>query len=109
MTGLRRNDSGDEFAVLCSGTTGEQLTGSLDRLRKDFTASALSRAYPKLAWSAGIATFHPGSEETIDDLLRASDARMYSAKAEGKWCSRTLRSAARSGSLVRSASSLAGS
>ena len=84
MTGLRRNDSGDEFAVLCSGTTGEQLTGSLDRLRKDFTASALSRAYPKLAWSAGIATFHPGSEETIDDLLRASDARMYSAKAEGK-------------------------
>ena len=75
---------GDEFAILCSGTTGGQMTASLERLRTEFESSALSRAYPKLSWSAGIADFHPESEETIDDLLRASDARMYSAKAEGK-------------------------
>jgi diguanylate cyclase (GGDEF)-like protein len=75
---------GDEFAVLCGGTTADQLAGSLARLRSEFAASALARAYPGLSWSAGLADFNPQSDDTIEDLLRTSDSRMYRAKAESK-------------------------
>jgi diguanylate cyclase (GGDEF)-like protein len=75
---------GDEFAVLCSGTTSDELAGSLERLRREFGASALARDYPALSFSAGSADFRPESSDTIDDLLRASDARMYVAKSESK-------------------------
>ncbi len=72
---------GDEFAVLCSGTSSDQLSGSLDRLRAEFDASALARDNPALSWSTGLADFNPESADTIKDLLRTSDARMYLAKS----------------------------
>jgi diguanylate cyclase (GGDEF)-like protein len=75
---------GDEFAVLCSATTAAQLAGSLERLANEFTASALKRDYPKLNWSFGLAEYRPDYEETIDDLLRTADARMYEAKVESR-------------------------
>jgi diguanylate cyclase (GGDEF)-like protein len=71
---------GDEFAILCSGMSPDQVWVSLARLRIEFAASALVQQYPGLSWSAGLADFNPGSEETIEDLLQTSDARMYEAK-----------------------------
>jgi GGDEF domain-containing protein len=40
--------------------------------------------YPGLSWSAGIADFDPASDDTIEDLLRTADARMYDAKVASK-------------------------
>jgi diguanylate cyclase (GGDEF)-like protein len=73
----------DEFSVLCSGSTYDQVLDSLQRLRHAFEQSALAQSYPLLSWSAGLASFDPRSNQTMDELLRMSDARMYCAKAEG--------------------------
>jgi diguanylate cyclase (GGDEF)-like protein len=75
---------GDEFAVLCSGTTGDRLGGALERLRADFAGSTLASRYPQLSWSAGVADFNPGSKLTIDELLQVADARMYATKVSRK-------------------------
>ena len=82
---------GDEFVVLCSGTTSDQLSTSLERLRFEFAASTLFQSYPGLSWSAGLADFNPASGDSIEDLLRASDARMYGAKAASKRRHRKMR------------------
>jgi diguanylate cyclase (GGDEF)-like protein len=73
---------GDEFGVLCGGCSATQIAESLERFRGDFGSSALAAAHPNLSWSAGVANFDPRSEDSIDELLRMSDARMYCAKAE---------------------------
>jgi diguanylate cyclase (GGDEF)-like protein len=75
---------GDEFSVLCGGSDYEKVTDALQRLKLGFEQSDLAKAYPHLSWSAGVATFDPRSEQTIDELLRMADARMYCAKAEGR-------------------------
>jgi diguanylate cyclase (GGDEF)-like protein len=75
---------GDEFTVLCSGSDYEQVMDSLQRLKRMYDDSDLPRNHPQLSWSAGLATFDPRSEQTVDELLRMADARMYCAKAEGQ-------------------------
>lgn len=72
---------GDEFAVLCSGTTSDQLSASLERLRFEFAASTLVQKYPGLACGTRVADFIPGSGNSIDDLLRAVDARRDVARS----------------------------
>ena len=72
---------GDEFAVLCGGSSSGPLYSSLDRLKREALGEMLIRAYPGLSWSAGVVDCGPESSETIDDLLRAADMRMYSDKA----------------------------
>jgi len=75
---------GDEFSVLCSGASHEQVMESVQRLKCEFDESALAKTYPALSWSAGLAAFDPRSDQSIDELLRMSDARMHCAKAEGR-------------------------
>jgi diguanylate cyclase (GGDEF)-like protein len=75
---------GDEFAVLCGGAAAQQLSGSLGRLKSEAATSMFARSYPGLSWSAGVAEFQPESKDSIEDLLRAADARMYAAKATSK-------------------------
>jgi diguanylate cyclase (GGDEF)-like protein len=75
---------GDEFAILCSGTTSHLVAASLERLKIEFAASALVQNCPGLSWSAGLVDFDPASQDEIDDLLRKSDARMYVAKVASK-------------------------
>lgn len=75
---------GDEFAILCGGTTSEHVAVSLQRLSAEFEASVLLRRYRDLSWSAGLADFDPASGATIEDLLRAADARMYDVKLASK-------------------------
>ncbi len=75
---------GDEFAVLCSGTTLHRLSKLLDRLGSAFSASTLFQAHPGLSWSAGLAEFDSASPDSLEDLLRLSDARRYAAKAASR-------------------------
>jgi diguanylate cyclase (GGDEF)-like protein len=75
---------GDEFVVLCSGTTSDLLPASLERLKGAFAASSLVQNHPGLGWSAGLADWDPASKDTIEDLLRISDGRMYAAKVASK-------------------------
>jgi diguanylate cyclase (GGDEF)-like protein len=76
----------DEFTVLCTGVTAEQVSVSLDRLRTEFTQSALSGAHPRLSWSAGVADFHPPSTVSIENLLRIADSRMLCEKSRNRLC-----------------------
>jgi diguanylate cyclase (GGDEF)-like protein len=78
---------GDEFAILCSGTTSHHIAEPLDRVRAEFAASETAAKYPQLGWSVGFADYFPWSEETIDDLLEKADVGMYDEK--------TVRQAAR--------------
>lgn len=75
---------GDEFVILCGGSTADLMAESLARLRAGFAESALARAYPGLAWSAGVAQFDGASDATIEDLLRTADRRMYRTKSAGR-------------------------
>jgi diguanylate cyclase (GGDEF)-like protein len=75
---------GDEFTVLCGGANYEQMMDSLQRLKLAFDESELAKNHPHLSWSAGLASYDPRSEQTIEELLRMADARMYCAKAEGR-------------------------
>lgn len=72
---------GDEFAVLCSGTTSAQIASALERLGAEYAAQPLAAAHPGLSWSTGLADFDPESADSIDDLIRAADDRLYRAKA----------------------------
>jgi diguanylate cyclase (GGDEF)-like protein len=86
---LRQSDvvariGGDEFALLCSKASPEQLALALKRLRDSFASSDLARRYPFLSWSAGLAEFDPQSAADIDSLLRDADTRMYGAKQLAK-------------------------
>jgi diguanylate cyclase (GGDEF)-like protein len=75
---------GDEFCVLSSDGTAEDMQQSLIALQQEFTASTLAERYPHLSWSAGVAMFEPQTGQTLDELLKLADARMYCAKAEGR-------------------------
>jgi diguanylate cyclase (GGDEF)-like protein len=75
---------GDEFCVLAGGATAAQVQASLERLQAGFGHSALGKAHPGLAWSAGIVEFDPASSLDLDALLEAADQRMYRAKCDGR-------------------------
>ena len=71
---------GDEFAVLCSGATADSMKATISRLARDFSSSSLAHDYPELSWSAGVEDFNWKNSATLDDLMRASDRRMYRSK-----------------------------
>jgi diguanylate cyclase (GGDEF)-like protein len=75
---------GDEFCVLSSSLTAERVDDALSGLRLAFAESELASRYPQLSWSAGCAMFDPKSDQTLDDLLKLADERMYRAKAESR-------------------------
>jgi diguanylate cyclase (GGDEF)-like protein len=59
---------GDEFVLLLPGTSTDQATAVLDRLR---------HAHP-VGWSAGMAHWEPG--ESLEECLERADRRLYEAK-----------------------------
>jgi two-component system cell cycle response regulator len=88
---LRKTDSlgrwgGDEFLVVCSHT--EHAAGLIlaDRLRAEVRLARVLALGPRkapLTLSIGMATWK-GVEDSVDDLLRRADERLYRAKHLGR-------------------------
>ena len=72
---------GDEFCVLSSYATAEDMSAPLGRLDAAFSASSLKQEFPNLSWSAGIAQYDPPGPPDLEKLLREADAQMYAAKS----------------------------
>lgn len=71
---------GDEFCVLSSYATAEEMSAPLGRLDAAFSASSLKQEFPNLSWSVGISQYDPPGAPDLEKLLREADSQMYAAK-----------------------------
>ncbi len=78
--------SGDEFVVICAGTSDAEVMGLGDRIRLELRAVPLAggRQVP-VSVSVG-AVRSTGPDDTAERMLRDADAALYAAKARGGDC-----------------------
>ena len=87
---LRRSDvigrlGGDEFAVVLAGADATQADVAIARIRLAVHDANAEEARPyRLALSVGASTLEPGAQVSLEQLVEASDARMYSAKRSSR-------------------------
>ena len=74
---------GEEFVVVLVETAREQAAIVAERIRERIRAAGFSAAGEQLTVSIGVATF-PDDADHREQLLEASDAAMYAAKAAGR-------------------------
>ncbi|OBA58217.1 diguanylate phosphodiesterase [Mycobacterium sp. 1100029.7] len=81
---------GDEFAVLLEGPVEESQAAAHDVLEA-FSAPIVIDGVPvAVRPSIGFTVANPGSNCTVDQLLRHADLAMYTAKREGGQCVRSF-------------------
>lgn len=73
---------GDEFVMLLPETDADQAQSVLTKLHSVLSES-LAASEPDISVSIGAVVFYE-PPTAVDDLTRASDAAMYSAKLDGK-------------------------
>lgn len=77
---------GEEFAILLSGVYGEraaEFSGSVAERLRQISIQIAGQVLPSITVSGGLAEF-PHDGETLNDLLRAADERLYKAKHTGR-------------------------
>ena len=87
-TDLLGRYGGEEFLIIAAETGQEQAIEIAERFRKrveDFSLPTDHGAL-KLTISLGVGTFQPGSDQTLDDLIKRTDNALYAAKALGRNC-----------------------
>jgi diguanylate cyclase (GGDEF)-like protein len=87
-TDLLGRYGGEEFIIIASETGQEQAIEIAERFRKrvqDFSLTT-DAGVLKLTISLGISTFLPGSDQTLDDLIKRTDNALYASKALGRNC-----------------------
>lgn len=73
--------SGDEFCILMTGATEAQGESMVQRMQQGLERRNLVGDLPfKLAVSVGLVRFDPALGDTLEDLLRTADQRMYEQK-----------------------------
>ncbi|MBM3987963.1 MAG: HDOD domain-containing protein [Planctomycetes bacterium] len=86
---VRREDTvcrlgGEEFLVVCPGANLEHATATAERMRRAVAHHVISFGYGRpVTISAGVAQREEGAD-SVDDLLRVADRRVYLAKAAGR-------------------------
>jgi diguanylate cyclase (GGDEF)-like protein len=83
---VRARWGGEEFVLAFEGELGETIQNVLTRVLSEFRAMAFPGEDGNLfssTFSGGVATF-PGDGETLPELLRVADRRLYRAKARGR-------------------------
>lgn len=73
---------GDEFALLLPESNPEEAAAVLERLRRIVT-EALASGEPPVTASVGAVTFTT-APETVEEMVREADSRMYAAKRRGR-------------------------
>jgi diguanylate cyclase (GGDEF)-like protein len=74
---------GDEFAILLPETSSERASAVADKLRRIISVREFPGVPRPVTISTGIAEY-PIHGETRDDLIRAADAALYTAKQAGR-------------------------
>jgi diguanylate cyclase (GGDEF)-like protein len=74
---------GEEFAILLSQTTAEQATAVAEKLRRIVENWQFPGVPRTVTISAGVASY-PAHGKTRDELVRAADNGLYSAKQSGR-------------------------
>jgi diguanylate cyclase (GGDEF)-like protein len=73
---------GDEFCVLVTGADAPRCDVPLDRLKTSVTErNADPQRRFQIEYSVGMVEFLPEQHESIEDLLRIADERMYQMKS----------------------------
>ena len=87
-TDLLGRYGGEEFLIIASETGQEQAIEIAERFRKRVEEFSLitDQGTLKLTISLGVGTFQPGSDQTLDDLIKHTDNALYAAKALGRNC-----------------------
>ncbi|MFQ4136500.1 GGDEF domain-containing protein [Nodosilinea sp. PGN35] len=79
---------GEEFALILPSTDAEGALHLLNRIRSTLRTRAIthpqSSVAPYVSMSFGLASVVPDQQLEPEDLLRAADAALYQAKAEGR-------------------------
>jgi diguanylate cyclase (GGDEF)-like protein len=83
-TDLAGRLGGDEFCILLPHADSEGARTVLDKVHKTLSELMLASGWP-VTFSMGAVTFL-GTEKSTEEMLRAADAAMYSAKEKGKNC-----------------------
>lgn len=68
---------GDEFLIVMSGTTEAEAEAAMERLRKKFETWDPGLGEHKISISFGIASWQPGSGESLESVLERADEFMY--------------------------------
>jgi diguanylate cyclase (GGDEF)-like protein len=83
---LRARWGGEEFALAFPGQSAGTMRRAIEQLLEEFRNTEFSdeqgHAF-SVSFSAGIAEY-PYDGETMEELLRAADARLYEAKRAGR-------------------------
>jgi diguanylate cyclase (GGDEF)-like protein len=84
---------GEEFAILLPETVGESAVGVADKLRKKIEQFSFPGVARPVTISVGVADY-PAHGQNRDELVRAADEALYSAKQAGRnrvmaWAART--------------------
>jgi diguanylate cyclase (GGDEF)-like protein len=85
---LRARWGGEEFALAFPGQSAPVILRAVEQLLEEFYALEMSSESGETfhaAFSAGIAEY-PTDGETLEELLRAADVRLYQAKEGGRHC-----------------------
>jgi diguanylate cyclase (GGDEF)-like protein len=82
ISDLAARIGGDEFVILYPETGAGQARGALDRLRHAL-AESLSTTEQAVTASIGAVAFE-APPESVEEMVRVADERMYAAKAAGK-------------------------
>ena len=83
---LRGRWGGEEFVVAFSDETGESAKSILDRARREFIRYYFDGEHGErfqATFSAGIACY-PEAGETIEDVFKVADRRLYAVKEAGR-------------------------
>jgi diguanylate cyclase len=83
---LRRDDivgryGGEEFIVIISQATGEQVRRIAEKLRKSVAEHHFADM-PSITISLGVTSYRPG--DTAEEMIRRSDQAMYASKHAGR-------------------------
>ncbi|MBD3346945.1 MAG: diguanylate cyclase [Chitinivibrionales bacterium] len=73
--------AGDEFAILLPQTGPEQAEAAVSKLQKSCVNTVKLEKWP-ITFSIGVVTFF-SAPTTIDEMIRAADGLMYTAKDQG--------------------------
>ncbi len=89
-TDIATRYGGEEFVMLLPDTTKRQAASLAERLRLEFAEACrdADESSPWVTISIGVATW-PEDGKSKEDLLRAADTALYSAKRAGRNCVRT--------------------
>lgn len=71
---------GDEFCVFCSGLNQKDVGKIIKRLKKSLKSTPTT-GY-NIEFSVGIIQYNPKEHETLEEMLKLADSKMYSNKKE---------------------------